>query len=313
MKTSRAQALLMVNKTNPLSSTMPLFPRSVSQTLRGKLAVLFLAAGLGSLPIASHAAQTVSGFGPDDWNTSTLIPDPPTFVGFGNAVAQCPWINSAMTAFDTAHPSWTYTWSTVSLQSRVSVSEYFPWVVTAPTINAPAPDGGIFIHADNQSADRGGAGFSMLYTPQNGDPVNIGFVSAYQEILYDTNSTTTNVRLDVTNNAPTPFYNNSYAGAVNRGTNHIGWMLDSPYDSEPGPATNQLAEAEGYHTDVEFQTVVAVDTGAGGGFAHNVVLYNGFWWGYQYTNVDVPEPSMMGLLCLGTFGLGLVQWRRKRT
>ncbi len=70
--------------------------------------------------------------------------------------------------------------------------------------------------------------------------------------------------------------------------------------------------AENFIANVQFQVVVAVDTGPkAGGAQHNIVLYNGYWWGYQYSSTDTPEPAALTLLGLG--GAMLLLQRRRRS
>jgi len=250
---------------------------------------------VGLLPLTSNAALTpasASGFGVDDMNTSTLNPN--TVNGGNNTptlfTGQCPWITTAMSAFVGANASYTYTWAvpTFNLASDLSVSDYSAWVVTSPnTANGFAFTGGI------TNKDCGGADFGLTYTPTAaGSPQNVFFIQAYQEIL---NGAAPVVALDNGTNA-TPWYGgaSTYAAAASK-------MGDEPYDSEP-------EAKEGYHTDVQFQTVVAVDNVVSN--VNNLTLYqDAEWWGYQYSNIDaVPEPSTWALFAAA---LALVPCRNR--
>ena len=108
-----------------------------------------------------------------------------------------------------------------------------------------------------------------------------------------------NVKLD--NSGATPWYGgaSSYTAAVSK-------MGDEPFDSEP-------EAKEGYHTDVQFQTVIAVENVVNG--IDNLTLYQAAeWWGYQYSNVEVPEPStcIAGVLLLLPLGASTVRLLRKK-
>ena len=74
------------------------------------------------------------------------------------------------------------------------------------------------------------------------------------------------------------------------------WFLDIPYDWCTPPCC--------YGTDVEFQVFLAVDNLVAG--VHNVDIYEGIWWGYEYD--CVPEPATLILLALG----GLLAIGRRR-
>src|SRR5438067_8001537 len=95
-------------------------------------------AGLVSLTssAAIFAPATATGFGVDDTNTSTLNPNtinagkntPTYFTG------QCPFITDGMNSFVAANPNYTWTWAVpaFNLQSDLTVSDYYAWVVTSP-------------------------------------------------------------------------------------------------------------------------------------------------------------------------------------
>lgn len=304
MKTSSSQFIERKNAVCPLWLAHP--ANTVTRIKRpgAQVPCLLLAALLLSLPSSVDAAltpATATGVGQDDKNTSTLIPN--TVINGNNTptyfTGQCDWITTAMNAFVGANANYTWQWANpaFNLQADLTVVDYSAWVVTsANTANGFALTGGV------SGKDAGGADFGLTYMPTAaGSPANVFFIQAFQEILYPgygNGGATVNVKLD--NKGATPWYGgaSSYTAAVSK-------MGDEPYDSEP-------EAQEGYHTDVQFQTVIAVDNVANG--KDNLTLYQGAeWWGYQYSNIEVPEPAtiLAGLLLLIPFGVSTLRISRK--
>jgi hypothetical protein len=253
----------------------------------------------GLLPVAANAAAnpktspaTVSKWGVDDWNTSTLIPN--TVDANGNNTptlfnGPCQWITTAMNTFIGTNANYKYQWANAAfanLKGDLTVTDYKPWVVNPINlVNG-------FNLMPRTSGDKGGATFGLTYTPKAGDPTSVLFIQAYQEILYPgpgNGGATINVNLDNSGGAPQYGGASSYAAASSK-------MADRPFDSEP-------EAQEGYHTDVEFQTAIATYATAAG--VTTLTIYPlEEWWGYQYSNTDVPEPStcLAGALMLLPFG-----------
>ncbi len=283
----------------------------------------------GSLLAATTAGPTKGG---DDFNTTSLVPTTPISIGQGTTVTQCPWINTGMNAFVAANPTWAYSWSTTALPGTLAYSSYIPWAANQPPITLPD---GTVNPSKYSNAERGGASFITTFNPQGGTAVNgIGFIQAYQETFTNfdptanggngapVNSSVSYVKLDNAAVASNPFYNTGsgggYIGAANQGATNQTWMEDRPNDPEPAAAdaagipAATAAAAENFIANVQFQVVVAVDTGPkAGGAQHNIVLYNGYWWGYQYSSTDTPEPAALTLLGLG--GAMLLMQRRRRS
>ena len=99
-----------------------------------------------------------------------------------------------------------------------------------------------------------------------------------------------------------PFYDTDYAAGASTGGG--GWFLDRPQVPENEYDTNPVVSSQ-------FQVVLAGDTqSVVGGVTNNAVtLYGGEWWGFNFSAVDVPEPSAGLLVMLG--GSGLLFFRRK--
>lgn len=272
-------------------------------TKRSLIMASALAIG-GILPLACNAGltpATASGWGVDDWNTSTLIPNQvnngkntPTYY----TAAPCPWITTAMNAFVAANANYTYQWAApfANLQSDLKVTDYSAWVVTSPnTANGFALSGGV------TGQDVGGADFGLTYTPKNGDPTSVFFIQAY---LANRNGVIAAPALDNGGGA-TPWYGgaSSYTAAVSK-------MGDEPYRTEVE------TQDPSYYANFQFQTVVAIDTKANG--KDNLTLYQASeWWGYNYTTTDispVPEPStwITGALLLLPFGARTIRMLRQK-
>ncbi len=297
---------------------------------RGFIVTLFLLVFLsisGNLFAATTAGPTKGG---DDFNTTTLVPTTPISIGQGTTVTQCPWINSGMNAFVAANPTWAYSWSTTALPGTLAYSSYIPWAANQPSITLPD---GTVNPSKYSNAERGGASFITTFNPQGGTAVNgIGFIQAYQETFTNfdptanggngaaINNSVSYVKLDNGTVASNPFYNTGSGGggfgAANQGAANQTWMEDRPSDPEPaaadaaGTPAATAAAAENCIANVQFQVVVAVDTGAKvGGAQHNIVLYNGYWWGYQYSSTDTPEPA--AILLFAFAAIGLLSHRRR--
>ena len=73
-------------------------------------------------------------------------------------IGQCPYITDGMNAFVGANPNYTWTWAVpaFNLQSDLTVSDYYAWVVTSPNmVNGFALGDGI------ANQDVGGADFGL--------------------------------------------------------------------------------------------------------------------------------------------------------
>jgi hypothetical protein len=74
--------------------------------------------------------------------------------------------------------------------------------------------------------------------------------------------------------------------------NNVSWFQDRPLDTEPRlmarAGTAEGANEIDTNSDVQFQVAVVVDNGAipMTAITHNLTLYGGLWWGYNYWNND---------------------------
>ncbi|MBV9745423.1 MAG: hypothetical protein JO099_16805, partial [Acidobacteriia bacterium] len=210
-----------------------------------------------------------------------------------------------------------------------TVNLYDAWAVTNDAVKDP---GGTQRARPVANADAGGADWALTYTPTAAtDPTGIHFIQAYFENLQqvtggtEANPTINNVNQILLDNlgAATPWYDTRGISSLGVGKNP-SWMFDNPYDCENSGTPSMNGTNEGMSptclggTDgallastVIFQTFVAVDMGAIAGttITHNVILYGGEQWGYNYSNVDTPEPAFGMISALGLLGFAALKRR----
>ena|SRR5271157_368978 len=270
---------------------------------------------------AITASPTAQGWGPDDWNVSTI--DPNSFQTY------CNWILNGLNAAGyTSANGWNFAFAGTGPAASIpnipvsdfSVNYYQAWVVTNDAIPAGIPSNGIPTRSvANQ--DAGGADFVLSYQPRasSTDPTSIHFVQAYLDTI---NGVSTG------NNATGVLDGPAYAGGTGvpyydlcctSGT--IGtssWVRDIPFTCESG-AYALINGRTGCDTgvdeaitseSVQFQMFVIganpVDLSGSGGAANTYILYGGEQWGYTYTATDAPEPCcalLSGLVLLGVAGI----------
>ena len=244
---------------------------------------------------------------------------------------------SATNVFST---NWTFAMAAPAAlvpQAVLNSFVYSAWVVTNDGYNLPNGNAAVTYNFGT-GGDVGGANYTLNYTPgaaQPGGPGNAialanvhffqivtvlsQFGSDPQNGVINNAFNTTNYFVDNLGSVTTPFYDT--AGGTN-GTAAAGtqfWMDDSPYrcENQSGVPAGRIAgcqaDSASDNTNLlsvswQADTFIAVDNNPGGP-NHNVTLYGGVSWGFQYTNNDVPEPGAFGLAGLG-FAL-LVAGRRR--
>ena len=312
------------------------------------LSIILLAAGLMLSPTLASAANitgpaSVSAVIGDDNNTSTLNPYPLipissiTYAGNPALNGQCTWINTGLNNFIAANPNdgsgpsgagWSYTWAGVAQEAAVekglalysytyngdTYNGYNPWVGTQPSVKSADGSTGA---SGITNAEVGGAVINLKYTVGLNDApaiTNLHWIQAYTGTLYG------NAFGPILDNDPahpysaqasnTPFYDVPYAaGTLADG----GWFRDRPYVTENEYELNPVVSSQ-------FQVVLVGDTtsqtatGPGGAMVtqHALTLYGGYWWGYEYTAADVPEPSSIVFVSMGFIGFA-VTWSRRRS
>ncbi len=262
------------------------------------------AQGFGPL---SLSGASISGPSGGYTNTSQLYGNTvasPQFgaVGQPEQVTNCPWILPSLTkAGYTAANGWNVTFATAAQDRLVApdlkVTLYEPWVVSQPTFTDP--NGKVW--GGRLSGQAGGADLQLSFTPTATDPLKGQTVQWIQAVDSSYRGGAFNIHLDAPRTATSPFYNTFSAAGP-------GYFADIPGALRDGYNGNPIA-------NVQFQVFLAVDNGAGGGFTHNVTLYAGEWWGYQYTATAIPTPEPSTLLVwssLGAMGLIANKWRKRK-
>src|SRR5262249_11480184 len=140
-------------------------------------------------------------------------------------------------------------------------------------------------------------------------------ISTFQDEPNGVPSTVTRYFVDNNGSLTTPFYDQVFASGYAGAGNSQKWMDDTPYRCENQSNTGTCND-EGPPTlvsiDWEAQVFVAVNLGANAtlGTQNDVILYGGRWWGFTYTNADVPEPGFGLLAGLGLTAMALVRRRK---
>jgi hypothetical protein len=289
------------------------------------LASLVLA--YGTLPLtvsATTMAPTAQGWGQDDWNVSTISPNPkPTYQTF------CNWIVTGLNdAGYTSGKGWNFAFAGSTSapgianipESDFTVNYYKAWVVTNDPLPAGTLSAGIPVR-DVTNQDAGGADFVLSYKPRpdTRDPVNVNFIQAYIDNLngagFGTGILDNLGHLQKDGGVP---YYNRYAVSGKSGT--TSWIRDIPFTCESGayarnPDTNRVGCGVGVDEAtvseaVQFQTFVVGATPVNLNGKSTYILYGGEQWGYSYAASDVPEPSFTILSGLVLMGIGAVGRRR---
>jgi hypothetical protein len=269
-------------------------------TLGGLLGI-----GLALFPGALNAVTAtpfVEAWGFDDNNASFLNPF------LARYVLTCPWLDPALpnsatadnVGWDFSDPAkWRFRFGTNvpgpntvgagPLQSFV----YSAWVVNNDPYNLPT---GAQATPVNATGDVGGANFTLLYVPGANDPggansattlANVHFfqfirtITTFQDEPRGAPNTVTRYFVDNNGSRTTPFYDLVFSSGLSGPNNVNKWIDDTPFRCE-----NQDN---------------AINT------QHDVILFGGRWWGFTYTNADVPESSP---LTLAGIGLCLIAIRR---
>jgi hypothetical protein len=207
-----------------------------------------------------------------------------------------------------------------AVAASIKAPFYKAWVVSEPTVTVG--DGTTF---DGQSGtpikfsgvsktitdlgndnvnDVGGAAIVLTYTPVSGLVINNPlWIQVYRG---RENGTPREPTLDCRPSENSPFYASNASGTL---TNGDLWLVDRPFTIESEPDEPEPV------ANLEFVTLLAgqeLEPNTLGGNTDVVTIYGGVDWGYTYTAADVPEPSTLALLGLGTFSLLAYDWRRRK-
>lgn len=270
-------------------------------------------------------APTAQGFGPDDFNISTLMP--------ATYITASGMLSNALTAAGfTGATGWNFAFAGVGPAAAIAnipatdftLNYYQAWVVT----NDPIPNGTTssnFPTRPVMNQDAGGADFVLTYTPRPGtsDPVLIHFIQAFTEMQNGAVRGNANGNLDAPRNVVSPYYD-LIAGAPNGTIGNSTWMRDIPFTCEsgalmringgtgcgPGVDETILSRSDTFNVFVVGATTVDLSSTGGSPFTH--IIYGGEQWGYTYTNSDTPEPGAAVPLILIALTWGGNRLRRVR-
>jgi PEP-CTERM motif len=267
-------------------------------SLNAKLPWLLLACVVCPLTVGAKlipVSETL--FGQDDNNTSTLNPTP------AGSAPCCDIVKKILgDAGFTSDNGWNFHRAADSsfLERDLTIDDYYAWAVNSPDVTGL----GVQVYnVDKENSDVGGAVFAMTYTPHGNDPVNIHFLQVYSEKL---NGGRTTYHVDNKDLAKTLFYD-QVPGASTEKKGNQSWFSDEPFQCEDPDAC--LEGVEDYNASFQFGVYITTDKVVNG--VHNVTIYGGEQWGYQYSTSDpkAPEPSTA---LLGGLGLGLLCLSRSR-
>jgi len=310
---------------------------SMTVTWRVAGAVLLALSLLAAVCDAKTGSPSVTSFGWDDYNTSTLNPVPAQFLNATPA-----WFNQALpnavgqpNLYQNSYANaaqWTFTFAGAAVPAGdLTATNYLAWVVKNDAYNLPDGTPAVL---RTVTGDVGGADYSLTYAPGAADPggpgnaialANVHFLQVLQITANFGNdatgvvtSTQTTNQIDNLANVNTPFYD--VAGGANgtwtpMGGNPQKYLDDTPYTTEDsggyGNGQSDTAPILLSETDL-FATFIAVDMGANGNTQNNVLLYGGQSWSYTYSDTDVPEPGALALLASAAIGALLYAWRERR-
>ena len=118
----------------------------------------------------------------------------------------------------------------------------------------------------------------MTYIPRGSDPTDIHWIQAIRVVWSEGGGVKSRIELDyhpAAKNLTKPWYDAEFSsGSL---PNNGNWVGDIP-------AIRALPGVPNWNE--QFQTFLAVDHEVAG--KHNVTLYGGYWWGFQYTTSPAP-------------------------
>ena len=300
------------------------------------------AAGLLALSAFTTVCEALTGspsvtkFGWDDNNTATLSPGGAPYLNatpswFNQALPNSASQNNVGWNFNTA-AQWTFTFAgTLAPAANVGTFYYSAFVVNNDGYNLP--DGNA-ASTYNYVGDWGGANYVLNYSPGANDPggsssattlASVHFLQVVKatsnygdDVSGQVTSTVTQYFLDIrnaNNTSASPFYDVSGFSSGYAQTNTQKWTDDTPYrwENQSGSGT---ASSDGTPNLLsitwEANEFIAVDMGTNATTQNNVLLYGGRDWGFTYSALDVPEPSVIAVAGIGGFALLIADRRFRR-
>jgi hypothetical protein len=198
--------------------------------------------------------------------------------------------NSAFTDLN----GWHFTYAPFdSLKSQailadLHIGHYDPWVASQPTFDTPdkGSAGGIL------NGEVGGADILLNYAPLVGSPTNIRFLQIFDAIAWGQPRTEVDNPFDGT----IPFY---FGPDYPSGLTY--------FSDIPGVNETRLAGGPEYENNpvaiFKFQTFIAEDLGADAKYQHNVTVWGGLSWGYQFDAYERPIPESSSFAIIASVSL----------
>jgi hypothetical protein len=253
--------------------------------------------------LSATIVPTASGNGPDDFNTSTLL-------GAADSIITTKKFMDQAQAATPAFSDWIFEFNTdptmIVNNNELVVNTYAAWAVTDTSFKAP--DGRSFSH-DISNEDAGGAHFVLTYNQKDSGHPQAQDVHFLQIFKQSINGGSPTYGIDNPGGTDLPFYD---AGGFSRIGSTTSWILDDPARCEEGIGVvdgrgrcTHIQDELVTNASITFETYLVQDSVSN---PHDVILYGGREWGYQYTAVDTPEPSFR--LLVGILLACLIGYRR---
>jgi hypothetical protein len=273
------------------------------------LAILSLALPTRAALLGANPTGASVAWDPTTTLSVRLNPNPAVFMPEGS----CPWLlpalNNANQPYNNANNVWSYSYGT--LAGDFQLNTYSAWVNNAPAITFGNPPN-THSFAAQAAPGAGAAAFAITYKPQGEDPP--ASIVRWMQVIATTDPSARGVTYGVNAGGGLTAYMDNARYANGSGSDpYYGWLTATdPNDLSTSDAANGQGFMDeptypglGYLNanrnllpfDWEAQVFLTTETDstADGVTTHNVIIWDGVWWGYTI----VPEPGALSLLVLG--------------